>query len=646
MTLAVPLLEVEQGVLSLLAGEPAGGNELAPAFSRARHFLDGSRRLLEEVGATLLSDALGEQKLRLAEQELEHSLSCLDRLEAGCSGGHPLLLADRLKAFVTSARSCSTLFGELSVLGAKAPIFTPSAPFDVFIKAGLRHLEGGLERASLEARLHELRRELSRYQRLVGLLPRLHAIDSSDLAQLQQSLSRLQTGFGALELWRTAADRDALLDGLKLLGSATTSLVRKLDELEPQLGANPRYSRFRPLEEWLRLRHLLTVEPELVADVSPLWVEASVADFFRSWDYLLARAGELEQGAHTLAVPGHAAQRELRERWSLRLGERPPTSWTSFPEADWLLLAGPLEDLQRAIEEGHRAQQSSLASFRHLPGLERLALLKGQARRGEASPLLFEAELRQQLTRLEELISSSAASRDPISAEIRELLPVHRSGFLGMLETLERGDWEALEAIWQGVMTTLPHLISLSQGIARRLAQQGQASLRIACLRCGHSNAPERRICASCGANLPAVVARAQSVAEFGHDHGDAVAAPALDGMSAVDLLEELVRGVEANRVTRRQTGAAVDALLADLEKTRKTFASKVIPLMGQDPTVDLYLRFFAQAIGAYTGALKNIRLFAEGGSLAQLHSYLAECREMLHLLEELKSRIDDSLRG
>ncbi len=644
--LAPPLLDVEQGVLSRLAGDLVSGTDLTPVFRRAKEFLEVSRSLFEEVRATLLTDPLGEQKLQLAQQEIEHALSCLERLEAACAGGHPMLLTDRLKAFLASARTCSTLFTEFAGAAASLPIYSPSAPFDAFIKAGIKHLEGGLERDALEQRLVGLQRELSRFQRLVALLPQLHSLPQSAVLSLQKALASLQTGFGALEQWRVREDRTALQDGLKLVGSASSDLVRQLDDLEPQLAGQPRYTRFRPLEEWLRLHHLLGSDPHLRDRVPALWIEAYVVDLFRAWDYLLARCDEMARGPYAGDEFEFSTDQQLRQRWDERLALSPPGDWTAIPQTDWMTLAGPLETLQAAVERLHDVSRQRMAPFRDLPGLERLAQLKEQARRGEVRKALFEAELRVQLERVEELIESSASARDPISAEFRELLPVHRSGFLGMLETLRQGDWPALESIWQGVMTTLPHLISLSRGIARRMAQQGQASLRINCLRCGYSNGPERRVCSSCGANLPAVVARAQATAEFGHGHSEAASQISLEGMSAVDLLEELVRGVEANRVTRQQTGAAVGALMDDLEKTRKTFGAKVIPLMGQDSTVDLYLRFFAQAIGAYTGSLKNLASFAEGGSLAQLHSHLAECREMLILLEELKARIDDSLRG
>lgn len=647
MTLAVPLLEVEQQVLLRLAGDHAVAVDQAPVFERARRFLLGSVGLLGEVKATLLTDPMGEQKLLLAEQELDHSLLCLERLETACAGGHPMLLTDRLRTFLASAQKCSELFTEFASLGSRLPIYSPSPPFDAFIKAGIKHLEGGLDRSALEGRLLELGRELSRFQRLVALLPRLHPVPAAVVSRLEKALAELGSGFGALEQWRLRDDKVALQDGLKLIGNSTSGLVLLLDELEPELARQPRYSRFRPLEEWLRLRQYLTSDPAARASLPSAWIEAAVVDLFRAWDFLLARAQELDRSYRDEAgqldfAPCLAA----RQSWHARLGDRPPADWTAFPESDWLVLAAPLEQLQSAVEQRHQRGEQLLQPFRDLPGLEALAQLKERARSGEVSPALFEAELRRQLARVEELIESSAQARDPISAEFRELLPVHRSGFLGMLECLKRGDWPALESLWQGVMTTLPHLIALSQGIARRMALQSQASLRIACLRCEHSNGPERRVCSNCGANLPAVVARAQSVAELGHGDSGGSQPESTEGMSALDLLEELVRGVEANRVTRQQTGAAIEALLADLEKVRKTFSTKVIPLMGQDPTVDLYLRFFAQAIGAYSGTLKNMQSFAQGASLAQLHSHLAECREMLILLEELKARIDESLRG
>lgn len=647
MSLAPVLLEVEKAVESLIEGGHCEQSRLQSTFARAREFVLESQGLFYEVEQTLLTDGEGAQKLELAGQELSHSRDCLDRLEEASLAGRSMVLKERLEAFLGSARRCRDQFQEFAHLASQQEIYSPIPAFDAFIKAGIKVLNGQLDPLLLHQRSVALLSDLGRLERLVGLLPLVHTVEPELRSALESGLNGLQSGFGALGTYFENFEKPVVEDALRLFGSSTTILTDQLQRAESAVSENQKFTSFRPLEEWLRLRE---VNPDVPLD----WIVGTVSDFFRSWDFLLIRGEELvwhpllvgvevEGGLVPNSWPSH---KQLRESIGRNYAEVAPEGWMSTPDQGWASLIAPLENLQSQVMASQMAFEKQMSPFSELPGLERIASLKEEVKAGKAEASLLAAEFEQQLTKVEELLNTVRHANDPISREFAELLPIHRGAFIGMRENLEAGDWEGLEGRWQGVLTTLPDLAMLSRAVKMRLASESSESRQINCLRCGESNTPERRVCSSCGANLPAVVQKAQQMAEVGF--AEEGGSPAQQGMSsrAIGMLDFLVEGLEANSLTREQAGVTLTSLIVEVDANRKVFASKVLPLMGKDPTLDAYLRLFAQVMGSYFGGLMQMNEFCEGGTVAQLHSGLATAREALESLESMKSIIDEALAG
>lgn len=654
MPLAPALLELEEIVHRVLTQEPVEEQALVAQLSGVRSFLLESVGIFREVEDTLQVDDEGQQKLELCSQEMSFSLEALDKLQDALLQKKLYILKDRLSSFLSARTRCLDFIAEFSSLAQRQPIYSPVPVYDAFIKAGFKVAEGRLPKERLQERFPGLMPELDRARRLVNLLPKLHQTPNELVAALQSGLSGLEAGYGALAQYFAEDKLEALHDGLKLIGSSSTILGAQFQKAEEVAGQTPRYTKFRPLEEWLRLKNYLISQPD---DAIPeAWIVATVSQVFFVWDYLLSQAEWLRQNpvlqesemeeSLTEGLMNQAIEARIAADKSL--ATLSGDALLKGPNELWIAPVPVLESLLLATERCHKLLESKLEPFKELPGLERIVYLKHDVKRGKADKALLRQELTTQLKRVEELIDSVRDGRDPISREFDEVLPLHRGAYIGMLDNLEADDWDGLEARWQGILSTLSHLADLSRAVRQRLAAQSSTSKLIRCLRCEATNPPERRVCSSCGANLPTVVQRGQTFEEIDLDEGSATQAaqPATLSPRAIDLLESLVRGVVNNQTNIKDAAEALQLLIDDLNRQRQMFSKKLVPLMGKDQTLDAYLRVFAQALGTYFTTLMNMHEAVTARNVPGLEAGLGEAREILEAIDELKARIDEALRG
>lgn len=652
MNLPPPLLELDLFVKAVVNGEVFSEEETLQKFAPVRTFLFGAHSLFREVEDTLLGDEMTRQKLDLCGQEMVFLLESLDKLQEATVAGKRMILNERLQSLLASHKRCVDFIGDFSRLSAEQPIYSPNPVYDAFIKSGVKVLEKQLSTERLADRFAGLLPELQKVERLVGLFPKLHQAPPELVSALEQGLQGLKTGYGAVSTYLENSDETALTDGLKLLGSSSVILADQFSKAESLASNNVLYSTFRPMEEWLRLKNYLAQNPQ--DQVPEPWTVATVAQIFFVWDFLLDQAGRLK--LHPLLVGSESEQllsdQALGEFWDARvrgdalLAELNGPGILTSPDQAWLQLAKPAEQLQQAVEVTHKALEHQMEPFRELPQLEQIVTLKEQVKRGEVNPRVLAEAFQAQIDKVEELLQSVERGNDPFSGEFRDLLPLHRSAFIGMLENLESGDWEGLDARWQGVLTTLPHLANLSKTLRQRLSSQGSASKQITCLRCQAKNDPFRRVCSTCGANLPTVVQKVQNYSELDLQEGREGGALPTVNPSALELLESMVRGLEQNQTSKKDASEALKLLIEDVDRQRKMFTQKLLPMMGKDDMLDAYLRYFAQGMGQYFANLMQMLDAVEDGALARIHSCLAETRETLETLEEMKERVDGALRG
>lgn len=652
MPLAPVLLDLQQTVEQIIDQNSVDEGVITDRFSTVRDFLSQSVGLFREVESTLYVDEIGLQKLDLCSQEIEATLEALDRLQAAVQDKKMFVLKERLGSFISSHKRCLEYFAEFSRQAQEQPIYSPVPSLDAFIKTGIKVVEKQLPKERLEERFPNILPDLDRVRRLVAILPKVHQPPAELTSALASGLQGLENGYGAIQHYLDTDDLVALGDGLKLIGSSSMILDAQLQKTEEIVSASTRFSKFRPLEEWLLLRDYITKtnDPEVPA----IWLEATLDQFYSVWDYLLSQAEELVDNPllEDIALDNGMSPTLFEEQ--LRIRDDHAEKVDSFevalinaPESTWTELTPHLETLQDAIKVSLEALDQQLLPYRELPGLERLVYIKRDVKRGSADPAVLRSELQTQLTRVEELIESVRHAKDPISREFHELLPTHRAAFIGMIENLDQNDWEALDARWEGIRSTLPHLANLSRTMRKRLAAESSSSRQIKCLRCGEPNQPERRMCSSCGANLPTMIQKGQTFSEITEDPADnAGGARATVSPKAIDLLESLVSAFEANQTSKKDASEALQLMIDDLNRQRQMFSQKLVPLMGREGTLDTYLQVFAQLLGSYFGSLMGMFEAIQHRQLPQLHSSLSECREALEALEVMKERIDEALRG
>jgi hypothetical protein len=653
MPLAPPLLELEDTVERILDQQELDQQAVDGQFAHVRAFILESERLFREVEDTLFVEREGAQKMKLCSDEMAHSLDSLNKLQSAVAGRKMFIIKERLRTFLTSRERCLEYFAEFTRLAQKMPIYSPVPAFDAFIKTGLNVLDGRLGKARLEDRFPAIVPELQKAQRMVGLLGLLHQPPPDLLEALKGGIHGLESGFGAVHSFLDSNEKQALDDGLKLIGSSSVILNDQFRAAEEHAKADPRYSRFRPLEEWLRLKNYLAQSPE--NEVPAAWITETVTQVFYVWDFMLNQAqsllsepllagAEIENGLTTSLLEECLKYRDMAQANLVSLtGEEllksDETLWTSHVPY--------LEKLSDSIDTTFQALEERMLPFKELPGLERIVHLKEEVKKGLADKSLLRDEFTRQLDKVEELIESVRHAQDPVSIEFNNVLPTHRAAFMGMIEDLEDDDWEALDSRWEGVVSTLPHLANLSKNLRGRLSSETSAAKLVKCLRCEHPNSPDRRVCSSCGANLPMVVQKLQTFTEItdpnpgGEAGGGGTISP-----RAIDLLETLVENVEQSRVSKSEAADAVQLLITDLNRQRQLFTKKLVPIMGKDETLDAYLRFFAQSLGTYFAALMEMHGAAQVASVPRLQAGLLSCRESLDMMDVMKERIDEALRG
>jgi hypothetical protein len=653
MPLAPPLLELQDTVDRLLAQQELEQTTVDAQFAYVRAFILESERLFREVEDTLFVEREGAQKLNLCSEEMAHSLAALSNLQEATAGKKMFILKERLKTFLTSRERCLEYFADFTRLAQQMPIYSPVPAYDAFIKTGLNVLDGRLDKARLEDRFPAIIPELQKVQRMVGLLPKLHQTPSDLLDALKSGLHGLESGYGAVHAFFESDDKKSLDDGLKLIGSSSVILQDQFHIAEQLAKADPSYTRFRPLEEWLRLKNYITQNP---ADQIPAsWITETVTQVFYVWDFMLGEAQKLltepilanadvEDGLTATLLEECIKFRDMAQSNVVSLSG---DDLLNSEDTLWTTQVPFLEKLSDSVEASHKALEDRMLPFKELPGLERVVYLKEDVKRGLAAKSLLHDELAQQLAKVEELIESVRHAQDPVSIEFNNVLPTHRAAFMGMLENLEEDDWEALDSRWEGVVSTLPHLANLSKKLRQRISSDTSASKLVKCLRCDHQNAPTRRVCSSCGANMPMVVQKMQTFTEITEpDAGGGGGGAAAVSPRAIDLLETLVQNVEHQRVSKKDAADAVQLLITDLNRQRQLFTKKLVPLMGKDETLDAYLRFFAQSLGTYFAALMEMQGAAQVASVHRLQAGLISCRETLEVMDEMKERIDEALRG
>lgn len=657
MVLAPVLLELDVAIQAIAEGQVFDEGILLQKFAKVRDFLLQSEGLFLQVEETLFVDELGLQKLDLCTQEMAHSLQSLDRLQESAVSKKTMVLREKLQDFLSSRRRCLEYFQEFNGLAQQQPIYSPVPSYDSFVKSGIKVLKGQLDKQRLADKFPSLFPDLQKAQQSIGLLSKLHPIPTELEQALNQGLQGLQTGYGAIHRFLQKDDMAALEDGLKLLGSSSTILSAQLKKAEEMSKTESRYSRFRPLEEWLRLKAYLNDKPH-DKSIPSTWINNTLSQVFYLWDFLLAQGQSVlnEPLLKDLSFENGVTQEILddnfqqRERANVLVKQLMGPALLSSEDGVWLEFSPVIEKLQDSLEVSHRALEEQMMPFRELPGLENIVKMKEGVKTGSVSNEDFRTELESQIEKVEELIRSVGEQKDPVSRELRDLLPVHRGAFLGMLECLETEDWYSLDGLWQGMLTTLPNLAVLSQALRARVSAVTSTSLLISCLRCQAKNDPGRRVCSSCGASLPTVIQRTQSFSEIDLEEGKPQSETSSSSVTVtprtLELLESLVEGQEQRRVKKEDAAEALTLLIDSLNNQRQMFSQKLLPLMGKEKDLDAYLRFFAQAMGRYLNSLVTLHTKVEAGAVQDLRASLSECRETLETMDQMKELIDGSLRG
>ncbi|MBI3928239.1 MAG: hypothetical protein HY319_22030 [Armatimonadetes bacterium] len=624
------------------SGGHLSADQLKATLPEAVSFVQDSGHLYRTLSAGILRTETVEELLNQARLELEAQAEALQKVELAAEEGRVHAVREWSQKLRASSERLLELYGKLQEEERKEKVYSPFPELDHFIKTGINLLNGFLEPLAVQNRIPtlmglagKLRADVDRFRALHG------ALEVADRAA--GPLDRIAAGVGACIAFVQEGRREALQDGLKLLGSGSVQLAEVLQEFDRVAAGHQQYSSHRPLEE---LARALTahredrVPPELVDQT---WAAVDAAFHYYDREVRSVRSFSLFPALEEDWKPVSEAVERLRQKLEpLAEVVRSRPRLESFPLAE---LDAAFSAVVSGTESLWQRLDNEVKKLQGAPHLEALRDMIGRAIQGNVP----RRELREGLEHFKrlqaELLSDLGRSRDAGTQQLAALLATHTAGFDLMERYFEDEDPGHLRRGWAFIEQSLPRLIEIGQEMKERVEAQRapeEGPRQVLCFRCGASNTPGRRYCASCNAMLPATLETPVEYTDIIGGQEDE------QGFQPANLvrLEQLAERVEAGDCSRGELARELDQLLAQADQTRRMFEKQLVPMLGSDAVLTSYATFFAQALAQFVEGLLTMRGFAEEGSLNLLRSGLVMALEAGEQLDLMRHKIDQAIRG
>ena len=631
--LAAPLASVLESAHGFAAGL-VEANEFLATLPGARAFINESKGLLGLSRASVLWTKETKQLLNQIRLELEAQEKAINELERTCKESKPHGVSDHSQKLQAASQKLLEHYAQLQHLERQEKVYSPVPLLDQIMKVGMNVLTGNLEARELRLRMSTAVDVVAQLRHQVEMFNALY--DNAELkAVSQQAIGGLESGLGALTMYFQTGGAEALEDGLRLIGSSSTVLHGIFAKMNEFAKAQQKFSPHPYLEEFCR-----ALEKGLVPDrVRACWskVERAVHHYRTQLETLgrlpvaIKYEAELAQGLHSC----ERVEADLK-RVAGKL--RPLPSGSASLEIPVLNQAlTELTDLVKALWTKLEADSKTGGKA---PTLEGMLETLSRAAQGAVPATVLKGLLTEWRRSHEILRTECSRSTGETQQRILGLLMSHQAGFEEVEQFFVDGDRTHLKRAFQLIEPTMAPLAELNADLERRVRPRSAVKRTVNCFRCGTENPTDRRMCQSCGAVLPVVPTAPVETFEITGDTGGGVRS---SPDNVVEFLEALCDAAEANQVPRKAFNEAVESLLVQADQSRKMFERQLIPMMGQSPELDTYLRVFAQAVGAYVQSLLALRDFR---TIHQLHSAAAEAQDAAQALGFMKDSIDKALQG
>jgi hypothetical protein len=437
----------------------------------------------------------------------------------------------------------------------------------------------------------------------------------------------LVAGAGALRL----GEREALIDGVRLLHHGSEALAAVLEEMDRFVRQTARWSSMPVLEDFCRaatrgadLREDCSASVESwlafleaqVAGLRALPLAYTVAEGIDSFatDVALASAAFAE----ARMAPEPEALTRMQDLFAMARGRRDEVLSALEREMDAVALSPHLEELKEL-------------SGRFLQGSVSETLLRERVIAWLKAHAMLEMQLRD---RAREALGTDAA-------ELLDLLHQQGAGIEEATRFFRDSDPGHLVEGFRMMEAPLAGLAEIRERVLRSLRPSGGAPSTVACFSCGAPNPPGRTHCLTCGQRLPEI---ARAVAPEAVED-ESLGAPLPRN---IERVERVVRAYEQDRATAADIQYECGLFLGRLGHIRRDFERRFVPRLRAERSVALFnmARDFYENLSALQNGLHDMLAFGDHGRPDGLYRGLQECVEAGRAMRASQERIEEALEG
>lgn len=581
--------------------------------ARATDWINSTSESLRLLKPLVLWSEQSEESFRQAELDLKECLRLLRDASRPAS--------ERATRIAEAVMSYYAHVFKIQKLESQRPAFSPVLSIDQLIKVAFNLLQEKVDVFELRTRFPLAHVDVMQMRQQLNVRRALYP-DLTFPEELEEHMSTIEGGMGAVAHYLETGERKALEEGIQLLGRGSGDYVHKLSEL-PRAQ---RHSPYDAVEMWARLVDF----PE---DMGPVVMQ-------QAWERLFQEVDAYRRSVEVGRRAGLAVARPELVREALMLADHNREQLTALGQVSGTEVAEKLNPLWEAMGQYRGGVQAALSElqikFESAPRMLELIEVLGQVEAGVLPPWVLKDEIEQRQQQQQAALKSLEES--PQAPEnLVPLLASHDQAFQRLLLYLEEPQLNHLVEGWKLLSLTLPPLLAFETHVRRSLAQTGKSGQSVTCIRCGHVQIPAK-VCSECGSALPQL-----QIDDVKYEDIAGGPTGARDNQVA-DHLTDLVQGLAFGVATWEQIIAELVNQLQALEKTRERFEREVVKIMGRDDTLDTYCQFFVISMGKLSQALAVLGEAAQSRQLTPLKAGLTSYRQLHEELIEFQRKITEGI--
>jgi len=369
--------------------------------------------------------------------------AALDGIAAAMERNQPQIVRQEGDRFADATNGLVEALRALGKIESQAVQQSPLPAVDQFIKTGINVIDGMIPGVILQDRFPML---INTVQTLRADLRRFEALHEAppDLSrEFLEAVEIMEAGLGGIIAWGREDDRDALVDGLRLLKRGSADAMRLLARMD-QIGREARsFSTLLPLDEMARATRGF-VAGKVPRDI----VERCARNLHSLGEYYVAQVATVANFPLRFAVRPQWLEMRDSAQGLVQVAVPWLQTMESNPDAaarDAHALEGIRTAFEHASATSHRLQEALESAGRALAGapqMEEMVDILGRLAVGTASFDYVTERVGHHLRVLDDLAREMDEANGP--AELKTLVLGQLAAFYEMARFLDDGDDEHL----------------------------------------------------------------------------------------------------------------------------------------------------------------------------------------------------------